>query len=520
MEKTPFRPQANVSYRTGEIDSTGGGSTPNAFLSNYANYRSAVQNFGSESQQFAKPKLADNKFYQEANIQDIIHQNLQERFGGTDKFFHTLLNGVVEDPDYAFRKDPRIYERMLRDPQINYCLQVRKLATASLAWEIVPPESLSGDPNVQKIADDCEQRLRHLPNMQSLIRQPMGALLPGIAAVELVWKYEKSLGYVVSSFYPWNKDRLLFDKHGNARLRAKQSPTTGLPVPPYKLLLHRVNVTDGSWANPNDVGYQYFGRGLADTPLYHYFFYKVTTLKYLLLALEKQGIPPKIVYAQGGNPQIAQKLGQVLQALKNDSIAVVPGSKEEFFVDTLRLQPNNPVFMAFIDYLDKAITRAILGQDLMTEMNSAHGSFAAAQVHKSVFDWIANADRTELEETLNASLIVYDMKLNAPKVEEKDYPHFRFKRAAAADPTAYLNFIREVVKLGLPVGAQHVRDALDIPQPGENEETINEIIEARMAQEQEQFAQQEQEQEPKQGITNNAQPTQEPEVGSSGRPTD
>src|SRR5690606_8566350 len=91
---------------------------------------------------------------------------LTRRYAGFDKLFLTLLNGVVDDPDYALRKDPRVYERMLRDPQIFYCLEVRKAATTTLEWQFVPPEGMETDPQALEVAEKTQRRWKQIPRFR------------------------------------------------------------------------------------------------------------------------------------------------------------------------------------------------------------------------------------------------------------------------------------------------------------------------------------------------------------------
>jgi len=394
---------------------------------------------------------------------------LSEHYAGFDKLFHTLINNIVDDPDYALRKDPKVYQRMLRDPQIYYCLEVRKTATSSLSWGISPPEAYAEDPKAQQLAAAAQKRIQLMPQFDEFLSNILDALLPGLSINELIWGLsEGAKEYVVTRHFPKSKDRFKFNAQGKLYLLQPSAPTWGKPVPPYKFVAHTYNTTDGSWLRPEEMGYIFYGRGLADTPLYHYFYFKVATLRYLLKSLERSGNPFKIYYTGAQNAVLATKLDEMLTALQNDSVVGIPGKKGDTNVDVVSPRGQLKVFINFIEYIDKLITRAILGQELMTEMPSV-GSYAAAQVHASVFARLAETDKNLTENTVNSTLMLYDAQLNTPTVPKEMRPVFKFKSGALVDIASFLDSVEAAQRIGLSISENQVRELTGLrkPQPGE-----------------------------------------------------
>ncbi len=395
--------------------------------------------------------------------------SLMTQHSSVDKLFHSLVSGVVEDPDFAVKKDSRIYKRMMRDPQIYYCLKVRKTAVSALEWNVVPPREFSTRQPAVEAAQAAHKRLRKLPRFHELIDNTLDALLPGLSVNELIWKVDDQTSeYVVSDHVPVNKDRVKFDRKGNLRLLQPKDPTRGLIVPAHKYITHVFDVTDGSWRWPDDIGYRYYGRGLADTPLYHYFYFKITALRYLLKALERYGMPIKIFYSGRGDQQMAERLDQILSNLQNDSTVGIPAKKGEADVDIVKTPTGASNFMAFIEYIDRLITRSILLQELMTEM-PAVGSYAAAKVHQSVFSLVSSQDRTAVEETFNSTLLKWDAELNMPELPVELRPQFKFRQPVTTDTIGFLKTVESVINMGMTVSEEQVREAtgLRVPGPGE-----------------------------------------------------
>lgn len=410
----------------------------------------------------------NGKFFRNSSDFDI----LQTRYAGFDKLFLTLIQGVVDDPDYALRKDPQIYSRMMRDPQIYYCLNVRQTATSSLPWQIVPPDEFSTDSTAIKLAEAATARIKMIPQFREMLKNILAdAMLKGLSVTELIWKLTEQGQYVVSHAFPEDKDRFKFTREGQLQLLQPRSPTYGSKVPQYKFIAHRFQIRGGSWNKPTDAGYVFYGQGLADTPLYHYFYFKVTALRYMLQNLQRNSSPFKVYYTGAMNAQLASKMDQIMAALQNDSVVGIPGKKGDTNVDVETPRGGADLYIGLIDYVDRLITRAILGQELMTEMPSV-GSYAAAQVHASVFTKIAENDRDLLQDTLNSTLMRYDATLNTPDVPENMRPVFRFKSSALVDTATFLSTVGQALEMGLSVAENQVRELSGLRKPMPDEEVL------------------------------------------------
>ena len=444
---------------------------------------SQTRNKFRQMDSFKPPTLSTPLFDTKGGLyqsKEIFNQTMTSRFSGFEKLFYTLAWNVVEDPDYALNKDWRVYDRMRRDPQIYYCLNVRKSATSGLPWTIVPPAGYENNEQAIAMASETEMRMKRIPRFSTLLDNILDALLPGMSVNELIWEVDSKGNYVIKQHYPVNKDRFRFDREGQIRLLTPAQSWRGVPVPPYKFVVHQYNVSDGSWRSPEQAGYVYFGRGLADMPLYHYFFFKITILKFYLQSLERAGNPAKILYTGSRNPDLQSKLSEIMLALKNDSVCVIPGSKEEISVDALRVPLSKGQYLNALEYIDRLITRAILGQDLMTENIQSTGSRAAATVHKSVFGWIAEEDKNLLQHTINSSIMKYDATLNLSYLPLELRPVFRFKQAAVDDAAAYLATVQTAQELGLSISKSQLRDLTGLKEPTDEADTLEPVQQPMM----------------------------------------
>ncbi len=469
----------------------------NQVVEKYSDIRAGYKAATSPGQQPTIPFNTSAKGF----FRQMDQRMLGGRYAGIDKLFYTLVNGIVEDPDYAIMKDSKIYERMLRDPQIYYCLMVRKSATSGLDWSISPPNAYEKDTAAIGLASAAERRIRLMPQFNEFLDNMLDALLPGMSVTELCWELQEGK-YIVKAHFPVNKDRTVFDREGAIRLRSPRAPVTGLVVPPYKFIVHRFNIADGSWLRPENAGYTYYGKGLADTPLYHYFFFKIQAMRYLMRTLERYGNPFKVFYTGSQNTRLASRAHEILAALENDASVVIPGKKGEMDVDVPKGMVPKDIFSSFIQYVDTLITRAILGQELMTEM-PAVGSYAAAQVHQGVFERIVGSDGALLEDTINRSLMKYDAQLNTPNVKEEVRPEFRFKKVPKVDISVFLNAVQAALSMGVTVSEAQFRELTGLREPQEGEGTITPMQMQQPGQEGEAPKPQEQEAQQKPGKEGN-----------------
>jgi phage gp29-like protein len=104
----------------------------------------------------------------------------------------------------------------------------------------------------------------------------------------------------------------------------------------------------------------------------------------------------------------------------------------------------------------------------MTEMPSV-GSYAAAQVHQSVFAKISETDADLLEGTLNNTLMKADAALNSPTAPEELLPVFQFKSGAVVDIASFLSSVRAAIELGMDVSESQVRELTGLRPPGPTE---------------------------------------------------
>ncbi len=118
-----------------------------------------------------------------------------------------------------------------------------------------------------------------------------------------------------------------------------------------------------------------------------------------------------------------------------------------------------------ITYLDRQVSKAVLGQTLTTDQGST-GSLAQAKVHDEVRADLMRADARALAATLTRDLIRPLMALNMP---DAPTPQFTLLVEEPEDMDALADQIAKLVPLGMPVPQAWVREKWGIPEAVEGE---------------------------------------------------
>jgi phage gp29-like protein len=196
---------------------------------------------------------------------------------------------------------------------------------------------------------------------------------------------------------------------------------------------------------------------------------KAFTLKDWLAFMEVFGMPIRIgTY----NPETIKEgeratLRNALANIGHDAAAMIPEGMNIDIVESMnRGSGGESLFGGLADYLDKQVSKAVLGQTMTTDDGS---SLAQAAVHQDVFQQYLRSDAKQVSNTINDGLTrpwcQFNYGDNAPccrLVIDTSPPEDLASFTTAALPW--------VEKAGLRVGSSWVREKFGIPDPEEDGE--------------------------------------------------
>lgn len=200
--------------------------------------------------------------------------------------------------------------------------------------------------------------------------------------------------------------------------------------------------------------------GLARAASWSYLF-KNFDLKSWVLFCEVYGHPLRVgKYGKGATEEDRRTLLRAVRSVAADHAAIIPDSMLIDFVDA-KAQGNAQVFERLVDYLDKQVSKAVLGQTGTTDAGSRVGT---ADAHERVRADIETSDAVQLSATLNRDLIRPLVDLNfGPR---RRYPILRVFRPKKEDISALVdNLVKLLPHTESLAEVSYVRDKLGIPEP-------------------------------------------------------
>ena len=250
--------------------------------------------------------------------------------------------------------------------------------------------------------------------------------------------------------------------YGRSRWASGVDPRVGIqpltaPLAPFKFIVHVAKAKAGLPVRG----------GIARAAGWAYLF-KNYVLKDWVTFAEIFGQPLRLgKYSPGATEADKQALLSAVANIGTDAAAIIPESMLIEFVET-RGAGGAEVYERFCEYLDKQVSKAVLGQTLTTETpRDGGGSRAAAQVHDAVRRDIMESDARRLGATLSRDLVrpIVDLNLGP----QRRYPQIALGLSADNDVKLFADMVAELADRGLRVGQRAVLRRLGLPEAAADE---------------------------------------------------
>lgn len=299
-----------------------------------------------------------------------------------------------------------LYRDLRRDGKVFSGLQKRKLAVIGRDWIVEPVSDSDQGARDAALLDDVLGGF----NFDQLCGGLMDALLVGWQPAEVVWTLKDVTheGVTRQMVVPARvvrraHRRFVFvqddEKAPQLRMLTKGNMQRGVPVPPRKFIVHRVNAEDD---NP-------YGLGLG-LQLYWPVFFKRKGVLAWTKFLDRFGLPiPWGKYPTSATPREKGTLFEALRAVSNDGMIMTP---EGTMIELLesKLSGSATPHQSHVEFMDDWIMEVILGQSPRSKGGGALA--AAANEREDVRLELSQADSDLLSETLNGTLIQWICELN------------------------------------------------------------------------------------------------------------
>ncbi|MCW5947842.1 MAG: DUF935 family protein [Fimbriimonadales bacterium] len=299
------------------------------------------------------------------------------------------------------------YEKMLCDPLIKSAITVKKLGALAVPWEVVPNDS----PKTRFILKTFAEMQG---SVEGILFDAMDALAKGYAVLEKVFVENNGI-LRLHSVKP--KDPALFGFEVDEFLNI-ESLTLHVPgeqqksLPADKFVIYAHNQRYGRPAGESDL-----------RSAHRHWKIKSELIRQWSGHLEKFASPTVTGKYKRGLPEEAQgALLDALDKIQRQSALIYPDDVEVALLEGGREARN--AYLDAIDYHNREIARAILGQTLTTDDSRRVGSLALGKVHLQVLVMQLAGLRKDLaEKVMNEQIIRPMIELN---FGDGEYPLFRF----------------------------------------------------------------------------------------------
>jgi phage gp29-like protein len=357
----------------------------------------------------------------------------------------------------------QLYEEMEeKDAHLYAVANKRRLALTGLDWDVVSAaEVFDGVDRARAdaAAVHCRGVLRRMECFDEVLQHLSLAVGRNIALAELVWEVaggELTLADIV----PVDFSRVIFDELDRPRVLTRDSPMEGVALPPDKFIVH----------TPHSVsGHASRGGLLRVTAMA--FLAKNLALKDWMVFAEVFGMPVRIArYEPSVSAEEKRELLRMLESLGSNATGIFSRAVELQFIEAGQGKAPPP-YEKLVDFLNREMSKAWLGQTLTTETPGLGGTFGATRIHEEVRKDLRADDIRKEGHTLRRDLLGPLARLRfGPDVP---VPYFRRKADGARSVTELTEILDAAVnRLDVRVPRRWAHEALDIPVPIEGEAVL------------------------------------------------
>lgn len=331
-----------------------------------------------------------------------------------------------------------------KDPHYGAVLGTRKRAVSSVP---VTVEAASEEERDEALAAEIRE-LTEAPEFGDMMDDLLDAIGKGFSVVEPIWHLDG--GKLKPKAYEYRDPRWFrFDEVTGKRLQLRAESGQGIELPPNRLLVHMPRLKSGLPIRG----------GVARLVAVSYMC-KAFSLKDWMRYAELFGMPLRIGrYGPGAKPDDIAVLRRAVSQLAADAAAILPQGMQIEFQEIANAAGGAELFERLAEWLDKQISKAVLGQTMTTDDGSSQSQ---ANVHNEVRQDILKADAKQLAATLNRLVRVYIDLNHGPQLH---YPRIVLQVTEPEDLKALADALAPFIDRGLRVEESAILDKFGLAAP-------------------------------------------------------
>ena len=317
---------------------------------------------------------------------------------------------------------------------------------------------------IEAASDDAEH-VRHADFIRAWVAEGvleealfhlLDAIGKGFSVLEIMWRTEP--GMIVPDALAWRPQRWFDTAREDGETIMLRDGVGLQPLSPHKFVVHR---------HPQKSGLV-MRSGLARLASWAWM-YKAFTMRDWAVFVQNYGQPIRLGrYGPESSAQDRRVLWQAVANIAGDCAAIVPKGMEIEFVEAKDKADGSGLFQGRADWLDRQISKAVLGQTTTTDAVS--GGHAVSQEHRLVQEDIERSDARMISATITRQLVRNIVAFNfGPQAA---YPKLRVGRPDEVPLKDVVDAVQKLGPLGLRVEASELRDRLGLSEPAPEAEAI------------------------------------------------
>lgn len=339
-----------------------------------------------------------------------------------------------------------------KDPHYRSVIGTRKLQVCSLdsTMELADDSAKSAT-----IADDVTNTILHADWYEVLKLNLLDALAKGYSVAEIIWSASEDCWWPKAVI--WRDPR--YFRYARERLDHLVLDNAGMEeeLVGKKFIIHQPTLKSGFQLR----------NGLA-LPAAYYTMVKHVDIAGWAAFAQVYGYPLRIGrYGRSASDADKKILRRAIASLGHDVGAVIPENMQIEIINALTGTGNITLYEHLADYIDKQISKAVLGQTMSAD---AEGGQYKGDLHNEIRLTIAKADAKALAATIQRDLIV--PYIDANYGAQSTYPELKIAVPEPEDFPALVEALEKLVPLGFRVKTDELYTKLNLTRPTDDDEIL------------------------------------------------
>ena len=285
----------------------------------------------------------------------------------------------------------------------------------------------------------------------------LDAIGKGFSFTEILW--DTSMGQWMPRRLEYRDPRWFrFDRIGLTRPMMLDEGGREAELPAYKFIFNRMAAKSGLPLRS----------GLARAVVWGWMF-KAYTQRDWAIFTQTYGQPLRVgKYGAGASEKDRDTLFRAVANIAGDCAAIIPESMMIDFVETGNLGASTDHYEKRSDWLDKQVSKAVLGQTSTTDAET--GGLGSGKEHREVQEDIERADCKQLSAVLNRDLV--QPWINLEFGPQENYPQIVIARPEVEDLASFSKAVAPLIDRGLRVSTGEVLGKFGLKTPEDGEEIL------------------------------------------------